>query len=159
SPSSTGCSRTARRCPWPPSCRASGSWALSREPCRSCWRGKPRGAGKLDRAGAVRASARRHDRAAAFAEADAGKALAAAARAHDQGVPVLEETAALAGGELDRAATAGGDFEQAAELAVAGTRDRAGAEDVSRSQVAAVATVMGDELRNAPVEIAGIAGG
>src|SRR5262245_58274894 len=111
--------------------------------------GGPSRAARSDRGG---------DRPAALAEANGRKPLTPAVRAHDHRVAVLEEAAALAGCERDRPTASGRDLEQAAERAVVGAGDRAGAENVARPQVAAATGVMGDELRDRPVEIARVAG-
>src|SRR5262249_3028638 len=99
----------------------------------------------------------RSDRSVAFAKADAGKPLPAAARAHDDGITILEEAARLARGERHRTTAAGRELEQASEPVLGGRGDRAGAEQIARAQVAAAAAVMGDELRDRPVEMARVA--
>src|SRR5215467_10811171 len=86
------------------------------------------------------------NRSAALSQADGCKAFAPAARPHDDGVAVFEEAARLAGGEFSRPSPAGRDLEQAAEPVVPRRRDRAGAEQIARTQIAAAAAVMRHEL-------------
>src|SRR6266480_3965712 len=97
------------------------------------------------------------DRSAALAKADAGKPVAPAARAHDDGIAIFEEAARLARCERQRAPSARRDLEQAAEPLVGRRRDRAGAEQIARAQIAAAAAVMRNELRHRPVEMARVA--
>src|ERR687887_1762621 len=97
------------------------------------------------------------DRSAAFAEADACKAVAPAVRAHDDRIAVFEEAARLAGCKRQWAPPPRRDLEQAAQPIVARRRDRAGAEQVSRAQVAAAAAVVRHQLGNGPVEVARVA--
>src|SRR5215831_5833046 len=99
------------------------------------------------------------NRSAAFAQADGCKAFAPAASPHDDGVAVFEETTRLAGGEFNRPSPAGRDLEQAAEPAFPRRRDRAGAEQIARPQIAAAAAVMRHELGHGPVEMARVADG
>src|SRR5215813_7020911 len=106
-----------------------------------------------------RASDGGRDRSAALPQADGCKAFAGAARPHDDAVAVFEETARLAGGEFNRPSPAGRDLEQAAEPAISGRRDRAGAEQIARAQIAAAAAVMSHELGHGPVEMACVADG
>src|SRR5262249_22975834 len=77
----------------------------------------------------------------------------------DAAVAVFEERARLAGGEFNRPSPAGRDREQAAEPAVPGRRDRAGAEQIARAQIAAAAAVMSHKLGHGPVEMACVADG
>ena len=60
--------------------------------------------------------------------------------------------------KLERPTTARGDFEQAAEPVGRVAGDRAGAEQIAGPKIAAAAGMMGDKLRDRPVEMARIAG-
>src|ERR1700726_2289320 len=104
------------------------------------------------------ACSRRHDGPTAFAKADAHVAFTAAVRAQDHAVAILQEAARFARGQLDAAPAAGRDLKETAEPFRLRARARAGAEQAPRPQVAAAATVMGDELRHGPIEMPCIAG-
>ena len=91
---------------------------------------------------------------AALAEADAGVAGCFAGAAEDDLVAVREEGAAFAGWEQDRLGAVASEFEKASGGGFGGAGDRSCGEDVADLQVAAVAGVVGDELRGRPVEVA-----
>src|SRR5580692_10465073 len=101
---------------------------------------------------ALGSTARRRDHAAALAEADAGAARAIAVGAEDDLVAVLQEAARLAVRQGDRIAAARGELEQAAAALVLRPRAGAAAHEVADLEVAAVAGVMRDHLRDRPVD-------
>ena len=78
-------------------------------------------------------------RPADLAQADAHRACALAVAAQDQRVAVFQEGAALAVGQRDRLLAAQRELQQRAGLVRLRARQRAGAEQVARLQVAAVA--------------------
>src|SRR5689334_9760874 len=93
----------------------------------------------------------RHHLSGSFAEAEAGAALALATAAQHELVAVLDEGAALAVRQAQRIAAAGGELEQRAERVARLAGNRPAAEQVAGAQVAAVRSVMRDELRRRPV--------
>src|SRR6185503_2798543 len=97
-------------------------------------------------------TARRHDHAAAFAEADAGAPRALAMGAEDHLVAVLQKAARLAVRQRDRLAPARGELEQTAAALVLRARAGAAAHQVADLEVAAVAGVMRDHLGDRPVD-------
>src|SRR5579871_4379084 len=86
----------------------------------------------------------------ALAEADAHGAFLGAVAAEDDLVAVFDEAALLAAGQIERLAAAGGEFEQAAPARFLRTRHRTRSEQVADLQVAAVAGVVRDHLRDGP---------
>ncbi len=86
-----------------------------------------------------------------FTQADAHRALPLAVAADDQRVAVFKESALLSIGQRDRLLAALREFYQRAGFVGLGARERAGAQQVARLQVAAVHRVVRDELRGRPV--------
>src|SRR5690349_18525777 len=86
-----------------------------------------------------------------FAESDAHRILALAPGAQRHLVAVLQEAASFAVRQLDGLLPALADLEQRAEAAAIIRGERSSADQVARLQVAAVAAVMGDDLRCAPI--------
>src|ERR1700691_1556864 len=96
-------------------------------------------------------SSRRQDHRAAFAEADARKARLGAKAAGDDLGAVLDETALVAGRHWDRLASARREFEETAPARFVRAGTGARAEEVADREIAAVAGMMGDHLRDGPV--------
>src|SRR5208282_5436395 len=94
------------------------------------------------------ASPRRQDDGAAFAEADPGVAGLCAKAAKDDFVAVFDEAARLAARQRDRVAAAAGDFEETAPARLLRARDGARSDQIADANVAAVAGVMRDHLRD-----------
>ena len=94
----------------------------------------------------------------ALAERDTGQAFAFAEAAQDDLVAVGEEFAEVAGGQAEGDGAALGDFEHAALRAGMWAGDGAAGQDVSGEQIAAVAGVVREHLREGPVEVAKVAG-
>src|SRR5262245_35937897 len=91
------------------------------------------------------------DDSGAFSEPDALESIALAPAAEDDFVAVLEEPALLAVRQLQRLGSPPRQLEQAPPLVFLRPGNRAAAEQVAGAQVAAIAGVMGDELRRRPV--------
>src|SRR6185503_10444546 len=92
-----------------------------------------------------------------LAEADArGAVVLAVALLHDL-VAVLEEGARLAVRQRERRLPGLRELHQRAVRVGRRARERAGAEEVARAQVAAVRAVVRDELRHGPIGVAEVA--
>src|ERR1700693_5073503 len=97
------------------------------------------------------------DPAAAFAKTDGGKAVAPAMGAEDHLVAVFEKRAGLARCEGDRALAVHAQLAEAAPTSLGRARDRASAEQIARQEVAPAAGVVGNQLRQCPIEVGRIA--
>src|SRR6476661_4855194 len=96
---------------------------------------------------------RRHYHATAFAQTYTSVPVAGTAAPKEHFVAIFEEGACLAARERKRVARIRAHLEQASTCGPLGTRKRAGSDQISRAQVAAVHRVMRHHLENCPVEI------
>src|SRR3954466_15951776 len=96
---------------------------------------------------------RRQHGAPALAEADRREALSAGAGAQEHLVAVLEKASLFTGLEAHRPLSTLGGFEQAAAASLIGCRDRARAEEIARPEIAAVAGVVRNHLRDRPIHV------
>src|SRR3954465_10363501 len=100
---------------------------------------------------------RRQPGAPALAEADRREALSAGAGAQEHLVAVLKKASLFTGLEAHRPLSTLGGFEQAAAASLIGCRDCARAEEIARPEIAAVAGVVRNHLRNRPIHVPGAA--
>lgn len=95
----------------------------------------------------------RNDRAGALAESDAGQVGRLAISAKGDRVAVFEKRASLSGGQVDGFRPVL-HLEETAFGSLLRARDCARCKQVARAEVATIARVMSEQLRQAPIEIA-----
>jgi len=102
----------------------------------------------------IRDGARGQHGAAAFAETDRAVTITLAEGAQHDRVAVHKKSPRLPVGQRDRVLSARGQLEKRASLLGPSAGQRAGAEKISRPEIAAIDRVVRDELRDGPVRIA-----
>src|ERR1700720_1415623 len=96
-------------------------------------------------------SPRRQDHRPAFAEADARITGLGAKAAEDDLVAVFDEAAFLAARQLKRLSAARGEFEETAPTRFVGARHRARSDQIADLEIAAIAGLVRDHLRDGPI--------
>src|SRR5260370_2889361 len=95
--------------------------------------------------------------AAAFSEADANLTFTLAIAPEDDLVAVFKEAALFPGRQLEGFVAATGQFEKATPRVFRRPGNRSAPEQVAGTEIATVARVVGEQLRDGPIEIAEIA--
>src|SRR5580700_3083522 len=96
-------------------------------------------------------SRRRQNHRAAFAEADAPIAFFRAKAAEDDLVAVFDKTALLAARQIERLAAARGEFQETAPTRFLRARHCARSDQIADLEIAAVAGLVRDHLRDGPI--------
>ena len=94
------------------------------------------------------------DHSTAFTEADRSPMLAPGEAAQDNLVAIAEESALLAGGKPDYGLSAGRCFKKTAATIRPRARDGARPKEIAGAEIDTADRVMGDELRDRPIEVA-----
>src|ERR1700680_3426729 len=96
-------------------------------------------------------SRRRQDNRTAFAEADPRIAGFGAKAAEDDLIAVFDKTAFLAARQIERLAAACGEFQETSPARILRARYGARSDQVADLEIAAVAGLVGDHLRDGPI--------